>query len=44
MEVAGESKASDSPMTGVEREALLLTPVEVDHGKAAFRTILPGVM
>ena len=35
---------SERPQTGVEREALLLTPVEVDHGKAAYRQILPGVM
>ena len=26
---------SERPLTGVEREALLLTPVEVDYGKAA---------
>ncbi len=35
---------SDRPLTGVEREALLLTPVEVDHGKALYRQVLPGVM
>ena len=35
---------SERPKTGVEREAELLTPVEVDHGKAAYRQILPGVM
>ena len=35
---------SERPETGVEREAKLLTPVEVDPGKAAFRQILPGVM
>ncbi len=35
---------SQRPRTGVEREAELLTPVEVDHGKAAYRQILPGVM
>ncbi len=32
------------PKTGVERELERLTPVEVDHGKAAFRQVLPGVM
>ena len=35
---------SERPKTGVEREAELLTPVEVDHGKAAYRQILPGIM
>ena len=35
---------SERPLTGVEREALLLTPVEVDHGKALYRQVLPGVM
>ena len=35
---------SERPKTGVEREAELLTPVEVDYGKAAYRQILPGVM
>ena len=32
------------PLTGVEREQLRLTPVEVDHGKAAFRQLLPGIL
>jgi len=35
---------SERPQTSVEREALRLTPVDVDPGKAAFRQILPGVM
>ena len=35
---------SERPLTGVEREALELTPVEVDHGKAAYREVLPGVL
>ncbi len=35
---------SERPKTGIEREAERLTPVEVDHGKAAFRQVLPGVM
>ena len=32
------------PKTGVEREAELLTPVEVDPGKSLYRQVLPGVM
>ena len=35
---------SERPQTSVEREALLLTPVEVDHGKPLYRQVLPGVM
>ena len=35
---------SERPDTGVEREKDLLTPVEVDHGKALYRQVLPGVM
>ncbi len=35
---------AERPKTGVEREAELLTPVEVDHGKAAYRQLLPGVL
>ncbi len=35
---------SERPTTGVEREAARLTPVEVDHGKAAYRQVLPGVL
>lgn len=35
---------SERPKTGVEREAELLVPVEVDHGKAVYRQVLPGVM
>ena len=35
---------SERPQTSVEREALLLTPVEVDHGKPLYREVLPGVM
>ena len=35
---------SQRPQTGVERELALLTPVEVDPGKAAYRQILPGVI
>ena len=35
---------SERPQTGVEREAALLTPVEVDHGKAAYRQLLPGIL
>ncbi len=44
MEVASEAATSDNSKTGVEREAELLTPVQVDHGKAVFRAVLPGVM
>jgi len=36
--------AERPPLTGVEREALRLTPADVDHGKALFRQILPGVL
>jgi NADH-quinone oxidoreductase subunit B len=32
------------PQTGVERELELLTPVEVDNGKALYRQVLPGIM
>jgi NADH-quinone oxidoreductase subunit B len=32
------------PKTGVERELERLTPVEVDHGKALYRQILPGII
>ena len=35
---------SERPQTSVEREAQLLTPVEVDHGKPLYRQVLPGVM
>ena len=35
---------SERPQTGVEREQLLLTPVEVDNGKAVYREVLPGIM
>ncbi len=35
---------SERPLTSVEREAALLTLVEVDYGKAAYRQVLPGVM
>ena len=35
---------SERPDTGVEREKALLTPVEVDRGKALYRQVLPGVM
>jgi NADH-quinone oxidoreductase subunit B len=35
---------SERPETGVDRERLLLTPVEVDHGKPLYRQVLPGVM
>jgi NADH-quinone oxidoreductase subunit B len=35
---------AERPKTSVEREAELLTPVEVDHGKTAYRQLLPGVM
>ncbi len=35
---------SERPLTGLEREQLLLTPVEVDNGKAVYRQALPGVM
>ena len=35
---------SERPETGLEREQLLLTPVEVDNGKAAYRAVLPGIM
>jgi NADH-quinone oxidoreductase B subunit len=35
---------TERPDTGVEREKDLLTPVEVDHGKALYRQVLPGVM
>ena len=32
------------PKTGVERELELLTPADVDHGKALYRQVLPGIM
>jgi NADH-quinone oxidoreductase B subunit len=32
------------PKTGVQRELELLTPAEVDHGKALYRQVLPGIM
>jgi NADH-quinone oxidoreductase subunit B len=32
------------PKTSVERELELLTPAEVDHGKALYRQILPGII
>ena len=35
---------SERPETGLEREQLLLTPVEVDNGKAVYREVLPGIM
>ncbi len=35
---------SERPKTGVERELELLTPAEVDHGKALYRQVLPGVL
>jgi NADH-quinone oxidoreductase subunit B len=35
---------SERPQTGVERERELLTPVEVDHGKAFYRQVLPGIL
>ncbi|MCH8064256.1 MAG: NADH-quinone oxidoreductase subunit B [Chloroflexi bacterium] len=35
---------SERPETGREREQLLLTPVEVDHGKAVYREALPGIL
>jgi NADH-quinone oxidoreductase subunit B len=34
---------SERPKTDLEREAELLTPVEVDPGHALFRQVLPGV-
>ena len=33
---------SERPKTGVEREAALLTPAEVDSGQAAYRQTLPA--
>jgi len=36
--------AEEAPETGVDRELRLLTPVQVDHGKALYRQVLPGVM
>ena len=35
---------SERPDTGVNRELDRLTPVEVDHGKALYRQVLPGIM
>ena len=35
---------SERPPTSIDREAERLTPVEVDHGKAAYREVLPGVL
>ena len=35
---------SERPLTGPEREALTLTPVDVDHGKALYRQVLPNVL
>ncbi len=41
---APSGAVSGEPQTGVERERLLLTPVEVDYGKPLYRQVLPGVM
>ena len=38
------SRRPSGPKTGVERELELLTPVEVDHGKALYRQVLPGII
>ncbi len=38
------SERPGPPQTGIERELLRLTPVEVDNGKALYREVLPGVM
>jgi NADH-quinone oxidoreductase subunit B len=35
---------SERPKTGVEREAELLTPAEVDFGKSLYRQLLPGII
>ncbi len=35
---------SERPKTGVERELELLTPAEVDPGKALYRQLLPGII
>ncbi len=35
---------SERPQTSLEREQILLTPVEVDNGKAVYREVLPGIM
>ncbi len=35
---------SQRPKTSVERELELLTPAEVDRGKAMYRQLLPGIM
>jgi NADH-quinone oxidoreductase subunit B len=35
---------SERPKTGVEREAELLTPADVDLGKALYRQLLPGII
>lgn len=35
---------SERPDTGIEREKDRLTPAEVDHGKALYRQVLPGVL
>ena len=32
------------PLTSIERELELLTPAEVDHGKALYRQVLPGII
>lgn len=34
----------EQPDTGIARELQLLTPVEVDRGKALYRQVLPGIM
>jgi NADH-quinone oxidoreductase subunit B len=35
---------SERPPASIERELLLLTPVEVDPGKSIYRQVLPGIM
>jgi NADH-quinone oxidoreductase subunit B len=35
---------SQRPPASIERERQLLTPVDVDHGKALYRQVLPGVI
>ena len=35
---------SERPQTSVERELELLTPAEVDPGKALYRQLLPGII
>ncbi len=43
-EAPAPAAPAEGPKTGIEREAERLVPVEVDHGKAVYRQVLPGVL